>query len=589
MIMNNLKVYKFRNNRLPNYKFLTWLLKKDENGLINGLAPGVTNRTLVTKCTNEWHRIDWKIAGAEIKDLQEKIVKATIQKKMKEAYRLQAILVQKHSASAIAVRKVITNKGGKTAGVDGIVWNSPKQYWQGVSELREILQNNNLYEASPVKRVYIPKGNGEQRPLGIPTMIDRAIQAVYHLAVDPVVETLSEPNSFGFRKRRSTHDAVTVLRGHLYKPYSPRWVLEADIAKCFDRISHEFLLRHTPIIYKRPLEQWLQAGIMEEMNYYETEEGTPQGGIFSPLLCNVALNGVEKIIRELHPPRRGISAGVHLIRYADDIVVTGKNQDVLLDCKEAISKFLVERGLELSDRKTKITHINKGFDFLGFNFRRMERNLHYNQNGSQGSVLIVKPNHKGKEKLTAKVLNIINPNRPFERIISDINPVLRGWGEHKRISYHSQATFIKLDHWIFWKMTRWVAKRRGSVKGLFEKYIISTEARKWNWGLSETKKILNLAEIPIIQLRPLALERNPYLSKDEGYFNKRIERLTTAKFRAVAYMKCKHICSVCGESLHNGEPVELHHVTPQKTGGKYSLKNIQPLHQICHQKVTYSR
>ena len=169
-----------------------------------------------------------------------------------------------------------------------------------------------------------------------------------------------------------------------------------------------------------------RAGIIEEMNHYETEQGTPQGGIFSPLLCNVALNGIEKIVKELHPQRRGISAGVHTIRYADDIVVTGKNPEVLHECKDVIAKFLAERGLELSEKKTKVTYVNKGFDFLGFNFRRMERNIHLNRSGDQETVLIVKPTNKGIKKFTAAVFKIINPNKPLERIISDINPVLRG-------------------------------------------------------------------------------------------------------------------------------------------------------------------
>lgn len=165
---------------------------------------------------------------------------------------------------------------------------------------------------------------------------------------------------------------------------------------------------------------------MEEMNYYETEEGTPQGEIFSPLLCNVALNGIERVVNELHSPRRGISAGVHQIRYADDIVVTGKNPEILQECRDTISNFIAERGLELSDKKTRVTHINKGFDFLGFNFRRMERNLRLNQNGDQETVLIVKPADKGIKKFTTTILKTINSNKPLNRIIKDINPVLRG-------------------------------------------------------------------------------------------------------------------------------------------------------------------
>jgi RNA-directed DNA polymerase len=165
---------------------------------------------------------------------------------------------------------------------------------------------------------------------------------------------------------------------------------------------------------------------MEEMNYYDTEEGTPQGGIFSPLLCNVALNGMEEMIGKTYPQRRGISPGIHVIRYADDLVVTGKNQDILKGIRRKLETFLHPRGLKLSEKKTKITHIGEGFDFLGFHLRRMKRNLHLNRAGTQETVLIIKPSQKGVKKLKRNICKIINPNKPLPKIISEINPILRG-------------------------------------------------------------------------------------------------------------------------------------------------------------------
>jgi RNA-directed DNA polymerase len=539
---------------------------------------------------NGWHEINWKKAKTKMKDLQEKIVIATLNGNFKEVYRLQWVILQSIEGQALAIRRVVTNKGGKTAGIDGVIWSGPKDYWLAIQELRKIVNKPKEYRAQPLKRVYIPKGNGkEMRPLGIPSIIDRAVQAIYHLGVDPVVETQSDPCSFGFRKNRSTHDAITMIRSLLDKKTHSRWILEADISKCFDRINHDFLMKYTPICHKMVLEQWLKSGIMEEMNYLRTDEGTPQGGIMSPTLCNIALNGIEKIIKKANPYRKGISSGVHIIRYADDMIITGKSKEIVMKNKEILANFLEKRGLELNDNKTMITHIKKGFDFLGFNIRRMKWNPKLNNITDQETVLIIKPSKKSITKLKESIKKIIILNKPLIKIISEINPVLRGWGEHKRISYHTQEIFITIDNWIYNKMLKWAHWHKGSVKKTVNKYLISTETRKWNWGVSRKEKIINLGEISILRLRPLKLDKNPYIKENTEYFDKRKEKLIDAKFRATIYKKYKQMCVICGESLHNGEVVELHHIIPQKLGGKYSTKNIQPLHQICHQQVTYSK
>lgn len=535
-----------------------------------------------------WHEINWRKVESKIKDLQEKIVIATINKEYKEVYRLQWIILQSFEAKALAIRKVVTNKGKRTSGVDNIVWKGSKDYEKAIQELVKITKNPERYKASPVRRVYIPKGSTkEMRPLGIPTMIDRAVQAIYHLGLDPAVEAQSDPNSFGFRKNRSTHDAITAIRSLLDKSTHPRWVLEADISKCFDKISHKYLMKHTPICHKGVLKQWLESGVMEEMIYTDTEEGTPQGGIISPVLCNIALNGLEEKIKKANPLKKGISPGVHVIRFADDMIITGKTQDIILKNKKILTEFLKERGLTLNEKKTLVTHIKTGFDFLGFNIRRMKWNSRLNKNTEQDTVLIIKPSKKGIKKLMDAVRKIIIMNKPIRKMISELNPILRGWGEHKRISYHSQDTFIRIDHWIHTKMRKWAYWHKGSIQKTINKYLVQTATRKWNWGISLKEKIINLGEISIITLRPLKLDKNPYLKQHTDYFNKRRERIIEAKFRSIIYKIYEQICPICGESLHNEESVELHHLIPQKSKGKYSIDNIIPLHQICHQQVTH--
>src|SRR5437667_7371518 len=382
-------------------------------GLSSDPSVGATADMPVT-----WHQINWRQAERNVRRLQTRITQATQQGKWGKVKALQRLLTHSFSGKALAVRRVTENTGKRTPGVDGQVWKTPEQKTTAIQTLRQ-----RGYHPQPLRRVYIPKSNGAQRPLSIPTMRDRAMQALYLLALDPVAETTADPNSYGFRPGRSTADAMEACFIALCRNDRAKWILEGDIRSCFDRISHEWLLTHIPMD-KAILAKWLKAGYMENRRLYPTEEGTPQGGICSPVIANMALDGLEKLLATHFPKRRkaGIQAKVNLVRYADDFLVTAASQGLLEhEVKPLVEHFLRERGLELSPEKTVITHIDQGFDFLGETVRRYRE-------GKQTKFFINPSKHKAKAFLS-KIRQRIKESRSetAAELISDLNPQIRGW------------------------------------------------------------------------------------------------------------------------------------------------------------------
>ena len=317
-----------------------------------------------------WHQINWRHAERTVRRLQIRIAQATQAGKWGKVKALQRLLTRSLSGKALAIRRVTENTGKRTPGVDGETWKTPEQKMTALLALRQ-----RGYRPQPLRRVYIPKSNGARRPLSIPTMHDRAMQALYLLALDPVAETTADPNSYGFRTARSAADAIEACFIALCRNNRAEWILEGDIRSCFDRISHEWLVAHIPL-EQAILKKWLKAGYLENHHLYPTEEGTPQGGIASPALANMTLDGLERLLAS-HFPKRGKAgqrAKVNLIRYADDFCVTGSSKELLeQEVKPLIEQFLRERGLELSPEKTVVTHIEQGFDFLGQTIRTYRR------------------------------------------------------------------------------------------------------------------------------------------------------------------------------------------------------------------------
>jgi RNA-directed DNA polymerase len=488
-------------------KITPCILEKDEKPKAI-MKTIITNNRIESSNTMNWHAVDWKRAYEYILSIQEQLVVAAEEGNWKLVYNQQRRLVTSFSACAVAVRRVVTNQGGKTPGIDGVIWSSPERKFKAILELQAITRQPKAYKASPVRRVMIPKpGTSEMRPLGIPTMIDRAVQAVYHMAVDPIVELQSDPNSYGFRKYRSTHDAITTLRTLLDKPHSAKWILETDVAKCFDKIDHKFLMENTPIADKCVLEQWLRSGVMYQGKFSDITEGTPQGGIISPMLCNVALNGMEKEIKSVFPAKydgeRGARPKIHVIRYADDIVITGHDKELLSRVKPVLIEFLQKRGLTIKEAKTRLVHIEEGFDFLGFNIRRYPTDPKRNGICKQSTVLIIRPMDKKVAILREKISSIIRVDRPLERIISDLNPILRGWSEYYRISYHSVSTFKQLHNYVWERMWNWCRKKhpRKTAEELRSMYQVPHPTLQWVFGKSPTptpsmKYIYNIGTFP---------------------------------------------------------------------------------------------
>jgi RNA-directed DNA polymerase len=309
-----------------------------------------------------WEAIDWSSASKTVRRLQARIVKATREGRWNKVKALQHLLTHSLSGKFLAVSRVTESEGKDTPGVDGEIWDTSEKKLDAVHRLK-----SRGYQPQPLRRVYIPKSNGQRRPLGIPTMLDRAMQALYLLALDPVAETTGDKHSYGFRRGRSCADAVE----QCFKAFvrrNPAWVLEGDIKGCFDHIDHDWLLRHVPLD-KQVLQKWLKSGYLEGGTFHNTDGGTPQGGVISPVLANLTLDGLERRLRS-HFPRsgrgstNGRAAQVHLIRYADDFVVTGHSKEILeQEVKPLVEGFLAERGLTLSSEKTVITHLSGGVRF----------------------------------------------------------------------------------------------------------------------------------------------------------------------------------------------------------------------------------
>ena len=532
-----------------------------------------------------WDSIDWKKAAAYVKKLQMRIAKAQKEGRHNKVKALQWTLTHSFYAKALAIKRVTENRGKKTPGVDKILWTTKKEKWEAIATLKR-----HGYHPLPLRRVYLRKPNGKLRPLGIPTMTDRAMQTLYKFALEPVAETTGDPNSYGFRMGRCTQDAAVQCAAILARKDRAQWVLEGDIKGCFDNISHDWIEKHIPMD-KEILHKFLKCGYIDTGKLFPTQAGTPQGGSISPTIANMVLDGLEfmlnKRFRKHYENGVYVNPKVNLVRYADDFIITGESRELLeSQVKPLVEAFMTERGLTLSPEKTVITNICDGFDFLGFNIRRY----------SNGKFLI-KPSQKNVKTFLDKVRRIIKHSKAStqQELIGKLNPIIRGWA-----LYHahnaSKQTFSMVDNQIWQCLWRW-ARRRHPKKGgewIYNRYFHLVEQRVWTFAVpryspestSEYDYILleRASNREIKRFVKIKSEANPFAPEWQMYFEER----ETDKMRDTLngrtkllniFQRQKGLCAACGRRMTVETGCKVHYL---RCG---NIRTKQMVHPVCHKKL----
>ncbi|MGH2581482.1 MAG: group II intron reverse transcriptase/maturase [Anaerolineales bacterium] len=531
----------------------------------------------------DWHSINWKRANRNVRRLQRRIVQAQQQSKKRKVRALQCILTRSYSGGCLAVRRVTENSGKRTPGVDGQKLDTPEKKAQAVQNL-----SREDYKAQPLKRAYIPKNNGRApRPLSIPTMQDRAYQALHLFALEPIAETTADPNSYGFRKARSVADAIEQCFKTLSRSTSAQWILEGDIKSCFDEISIQWLLSHIPMD-RTILRKWLEAGFIEQQVHYPATAGAPQGGVISPALMNLTLDGMEPLLKANFPVRSGKL--VNLTRFADDFIITGRSKEILEnEVKPLVIAFLKERGLQLSESKTHITHINDGFDFLGSNIRKY-----------QGKLLI-KPSRPNVQAFLTEIKTIFSESLhiPVEKLLIHLNRKIRGWALFHR-STVSKKTFNYVDYRIFCELEGWMQRRHPNkpLSWCYKKYLTRVGDRNYvlqatslgRGGKPHSIRLMRASDVPIRRHVKIKAAANPYDPNWESYFEERLA--LQMKGSQIGYERLLKLwydqngrCPQCGEKITPETGWHLHHRVWVVNGGDDSMANLILMHPTCHQQL----
>ena len=537
----------------------------------------------------EWQELPWKKIERAVFKLQKRIYQASQRGDTLTVHKLQRLLSKSWAARCLAVRRVTQdNQGKRTAGVDGVKSLGPAQRLALVDQLTL------PQKAHPLRRIWIDKPNTtEKRPLSIPCLKDRAEQALLKLALEPEWEARFEKNSYGFRPGRGAHDAIEAI--FLTIKTKAKYVLDADIAKCFDRINHEALLTklQTFPIFRRAIKAWLKAGVIDTGELFPTTTGVPQGGVLSPLLMNIALHGLETAITTAYPKTT-------VIRYADDLIALHPDLLTIQQVQQAISDWLAEMGLELKASKTCLTHTlndyqgKLGFDFLGFNVRQYRTGKTHSAKTSGrkpkllGFKTIIRPSQQAQRRHYYTLKTTINAYRtaPQAGLIKQLNPIIRGWTAYYT-TVCSKKTFSKLAHQTFDKLYRWARRRHPgqSWKYIKHKYW-RLERHHWDFAPPQGTSLYRHDQTAIKRHIKVRGTKSPY-DGDWIYWVKRNrdqpglpKRTATLLHRQAG--KCAH----CGLYLKSDDLLQVDHIIPKSQGGNDRYDNWQLLHTHCHHAKT---
>jgi len=543
----------------------------------------------------EWNTLPWRAIERSVFKLQKRIYQASQNNDSVLVHQLQRLLISSWSAKCLAVRRVTQdNQGKKTAGIDGMKSVSPQQRMSLVQILRVDLKTR------PVRRVWIPKPNApaEKRGLGIPTLFNRAAQMLLKLALEPEWEAKFEPNSYGFRPGRSCHDAIDAISISINQ--KPKYVLDADIEKCFDRISHTALLAklQTFPFLRRVIKGWLKAGVIENGAWFPTEEGTPQGGVCSPLLANIALHGLEQAITSAFPALvQKERWKPTVVRYADDLVVLHSDKAVIEQVQQLVSTWLAGMGLALKPSKTCITHTltpcenQLGFDFLGFHIQQFPVGKTQSGKGRDGRRLgfktIITPSEQAMKRHQEALKEQIKAHvaLPQKVLIKHLNAHIRGWSNYYS-SVCAKRCFTRMDTYLFQMLWQWSNQRHPNKSAKWRaKTYWHPEQGKWQFASKDCSLRLHRMT-PIKRHVKVQGTKSPFDGNWIYWTKRQGNHPETPPKMAYLLKSQKGTCAQCGLYFKDGDQLEIDHRIPVSIGGTDLYINLQLLHRHCHDLKT---